>query len=117
MIDVRDKLRQAESQAPARLISIFPVDNADGTLDLIYVFQIGSEVVQYRYTVNEDEDIESLSDLFKGALNMEREAVDLFGLRIKGVEGGLLLGPESGVVKPLRKPPRQKEDNKEVEDA
>ncbi len=117
MIDVRDRLRQAEGQGPARPISIFPVDNADSTLDLIYMFQIGPEVVQYRYTVREDEEIESLSGVFRGALGMEREAVDLFGLRFKGVEGGLLLGPESGVVKPLRKPPKQKEAVKEAGDA
>jgi NADH:ubiquinone oxidoreductase subunit C len=113
MIDVRDRLRQAESLGPARLISIFPVDNADGTLDIIYMFQMGSEVVQHRYTIREDEELDSLSDLFKGALNMEREMVDLFGLKVKGVEGGLLLCPESGVVKPLRKPLKQRTEVKE----
>jgi Ni,Fe-hydrogenase III component G len=113
MIDVRERLRQIDPQAPARLISIFPVDNADGTLDVIYMFQVGGEVVLHRYVVSEDQEIESLSDLFKGALNMEREAVDLFGLRVRGVGGGLLLCPESGVVKPLRKPPRPSKGEKE----
>ena len=106
-VDVRERLRMKEGQGTSRLISVFPVDNADGTLDLIYMFQHGTEVAQYRYTVNEHEGLESLADLYKGALNMEREAVDLFGLRFKGVEGGLLLCPESGVVNPMRKPPKQ----------
>jgi len=117
MIDVRDKLRQAESLGPARLISIFPVDNANGTLDIIYMFQVGSEVVQHRYAIREDEELDSLSDLFKGALNMEREMVDLFGLKVKDVEGGLLLCPESGVIRPLRKPAKQTDERKEGGDA
>lgn len=107
MIDVRDQLRSMEGRGPARLISIFPLDNSDGTLDLIYMFQVGEEVIQHRYRVREDEELESLSSLYKGALNMEREIVDLFGLRFKGVEGGLLLCAESGVTKPLRKSIRQ----------
>jgi NADH:ubiquinone oxidoreductase subunit C len=117
MIDVRDRLKQAEEIGPARLISIFPLDNADGTLDIIYMFQVGADVMQHRYTIEEDEELSSLSDLFKGALNMEREMVDLFGIKVKGVEGGLLLCPESGVVKPLRKPPMPKTEAKEEEDA
>ena len=108
-VDVRERLRMKEGQGTSRLISVFPVDNADGTLDLIYMFQHGTEVAQYRYTIDEHEELESLADLYKGALNMEREIVDLFGLRIKGVEGGLLLCPESGVVNPMRKPSKQRE--------
>ncbi len=107
MIDVRDWLRKAGAGG-IRLISIFPVDNADGTLELIYMFQQGLEVVQHRYSIKEDEELESLTDLYQGALNMEREMVDMFGLRVKGVEGGLLLCPESGVARPLRKPLKQR---------
>jgi NADH:ubiquinone oxidoreductase subunit C len=114
-VDIRDRLRQAEGQGPVRPISIFPVDNANGTLDVIYMFQVGSEVVQHRYTVQEDEELDSLSDLYKGTLNMEREAVDLFGLRFKGVEGGLLLCPESGIVNPMRKPMKRNEKSPEEE--
>lgn len=118
-IDIRERLRQDVARGPSRLISIFPVDNADGTLDLIYMLQVGEEVVQHRYVVREDEELESLSDVYKGALNMEREIVDLFGLRFKGVGGGLVLCPESGVVTPLRKPLKQPapEGRKEGQDA
>jgi NADH:ubiquinone oxidoreductase subunit C len=114
-IDVRERLRAKEGQGTSRLISVFPIDNADGTLDLIYMFQHGTEVAQYRYTIDESQELESLADLFKGALNMEREAVDLFGLRFKGVQGGLLLCPESGVVNPMRKPQKQQEHTPEVD--
>jgi hypothetical protein len=41
---------------------------------------------------------------------MERENVDLFGMRFKGVQGGLLIVPGSGVVTPLRKPLKPKEE-------
>jgi len=36
-------------------------------------------------------------------MNFEREIIDLFGLRFKGVSGWLMLTPESGIVAPLRK--------------
>src|SRR5512137_839870 len=115
MIDIRDRLKRTESLGPARLISIFPLDNSDGTLDIIYMLQVGADVELHRYNIGENEELESLSDLFKGALNMEREMVDLFGIKVKGVEGGLLLCPESGVIRPLRKPLKSKAETKEGE--
>ncbi len=102
-IDVRERLQKAERYGPSRLIAIFPLDNADGTLDLVYVFQHNEEVVQYRYTIPADQQIESLTDLYKGALNMEREQVDLFGMDIKGIKPGLFL-TEGSPTRPLRKP-------------
>ncbi|HVO78121.1 MAG TPA: hypothetical protein VMS79_04550, partial [Methanomassiliicoccales archaeon] len=65
-IDVRDKLKKAERYGPSRLIAVIPLDNADGTIDLIYVFQHNEEVVQYRYTIPADSEIESLTDMYKG---------------------------------------------------
>ena len=38
-----------------------------------------------------DDELESITNLFEGVLNTEREAVGLFGLRFKGSRGGLLL--------------------------
>ncbi|MCU0862028.1 MAG: NADH-quinone oxidoreductase subunit C [Methanomassiliicoccales archaeon] len=102
--EVRRELAGIGPKGSARPISVFPVDNADGTLDMIYMFQIGQEVRLWRFAVREDQELPSISDLYKGALNMEREAVDLFGLRFAGVQGGLLLGPDSPVRAPLRKP-------------
>lgn len=107
--EVRRELAGIGPKGAARPISLFPVDNADGTLDMIYMFQIGQEVRLWRFAVGEDQELPSISDLYKGALNMEREAVDLFGLRFSGVQGGLLLGPESTARAPLRKPRRKAE--------
>jgi NADH:ubiquinone oxidoreductase subunit C len=101
--DLKKRLERSGPE-PSRLISIISLDNADGTLDLIYMFHRGAEVDQLRYRVNADQELETVSDLFKGALNMEREIIDLFGLRFKGVQGGLLIMPDSGIVAPLRKP-------------
>jgi NADH:ubiquinone oxidoreductase subunit C len=110
--EVRGQLAQFGPKGAARPISLFPVDNADGTLDMIYMFQLGEEVRTWRFTVREEDELPSISDLYKGALNMEREAVDLFGLRFKGVSGGLLLGPDSPVKAPLRKA-RKAQDGKQ----
>jgi NADH:ubiquinone oxidoreductase subunit C len=101
-VDLRGRLERGSTR-PSRLISIIPVDNADGTFDLIYMFQGGEGVEQYRYTFPAEEELDTISDLFKGALNMERENTDLFGLRFKGVPGGLLIMPGTGIVAPLRK--------------
>jgi len=101
--DLKNQLEKSGSE-PSRLISIIPLDNADGTLDLIYMFQIGDGLHQFRYQVRADQELDTISDLFKGALNMERENIDLFGMRFKGVQGGLLIMPGTGIVAPLRKP-------------
>jgi NADH:ubiquinone oxidoreductase subunit C len=101
--DLKNRL-EASGSGPSRLISIISLDNADGTLDLIYMFHRRAEVEQLRYRVSADQELETVSDLFKGALNMEREIIDLFGMRFKGVQGGLLIMPDSGIVAPLRKP-------------
>ncbi len=109
VIDVRQKLAKADRYGPSRLISVFPIDNADGTFELMYVFQHNEqEVVIHRYTIPAGAEIESLTDLYKGALNMEREAVDLFGVKFKGIEPGLFL-TEGSPRTPLLKPPKQKE--------
>ena len=43
------------------------------------------------------------ADMFPGAKNFEREIIDLFGLKFKGVEGGLLIMPSANIIAPLRK--------------
>lgn len=108
IIDLRKDLEKAERNGHSHLISIFPIDNADGTMDVIYMFQHNEDVVQYRYTIPSDLELGSLSDLYKGAYNMEREAIDLFGMRFNGVPPGLLIPPESDIKAPLRKPVQQK---------
>lgn len=102
--DLRAWISEATASAPLRLISIIPADNGDGTLRLVYMFQHGERVVQRAYTIRAEEEIDSIAGVFKGALNMEREDIDLFGLRFKGVEGGLLLSLGGPIAAPLRKP-------------
>jgi len=102
--DLKAKLIKADRFGPSRLISIFPLDNADGTIDIIYMFQQKDDVVQYRYKVKELVELDSISDLYKGAWNMEREAIDMFGIRFKGVPGGIFIMPEAGIKTPLLKP-------------
>ena len=104
IVDLKAKLIKADRFGPSRLICVFPLDNADGTMDMIYMFQQKDEVIQYRYKVREDAELDSLSDLYKGAWNMEREAIDMFGIRFKGVPGGIFIMPETGIKTPLLKP-------------
>ena len=54
-------------------------------------------------------ELESVANTFEyyaGAVNMEREIVDMMGLHFKGIVGGMLLEPGKGIVTPLRKPPK-----------
>jgi len=89
-----------------RLITIIPIDNADGTCELIYAFHYNNQYNEVRFTVKEDDELESLASYYAGAVNMERETVDMMGLHFKGIEGGMLLEPGKGIVTPLRKPPK-----------
>ena len=103
--DIGSKVdRMALKYPKPRLITIIPIDNADGTFELIYAFHYNNQYTEVRYTVKEEDELESLSTHYAGAINMEREVVDMMGLRIKGIEGGMLLTPGKGIVTPLRKP-------------
>jgi NADH:ubiquinone oxidoreductase subunit C len=87
----------------ARMITIVARENDDGTIELIYMFDQGGKMVNFRFTILPDWEVDSVVDIYKGALNMEREVVDLFGLRFKGVQPGLFLVPGKSAVAPLRK--------------
>jgi len=56
-----------------------------------------------RFVVEAEEEVDSISDIYAGATNMERENMDLLGMRFKGLEPGLLLVPGKSVKAPLRK--------------
>jgi NADH:ubiquinone oxidoreductase subunit C len=100
--EIRPKVMKM-SRVNAQLVAIIAVDLADGNFELIYSFFSRSELVNLRFVAPDGEEIESISDMFPGAMNFEREIIDLFGLRFKGIPGGLMLTPESGIVAPLRK--------------
>ncbi|HEY3419801.1 MAG TPA: NADH-quinone oxidoreductase subunit C [Methanomassiliicoccales archaeon] len=103
--DIKSKIDRMDLKYPKpRLITIIAIDNADGTFELIYGFHYNNQYTDVRYTVKADDELESLSSYYAGAVNMEREIVDMMGLHFKGIEGGLLLTPEKGIVTPLRKP-------------
>jgi NADH:ubiquinone oxidoreductase subunit C len=103
--DIKAKVdRMAFKYPRPRLITIIPIDNADGTFELIYAFHYNNQYTEVRYTVKEEDELDSLSSYYSGATNMEREMVDMMGLHIKGMEPGLLLTPGKGIVTPLKKP-------------
>ncbi len=87
----------------ARFITLVIQDKGDGTFELIYVFYLENGIVEKRFIIRPDWELESISNLWAGALLMEREAIDLFGIKIKGVQGGILLVPGKSPTAPLRK--------------
>ena len=106
--DIQERLDKMMKKGPKlRLISIFAADRRDGTFDLIYSFHGGDAVQDIRYIVKADDELASLSELYVGAICMEREVVDMFGLRFKGIAGGFLLDPERSPKTPLRLPPKE----------
>jgi NADH:ubiquinone oxidoreductase subunit C len=108
--DIKSKIDRMDLKFPKpRLITIIANDNADGTFELIYAFHYNNQYTEVRFTVKEDDELESLSSYYAAATNMEREIVDMMGLHFKGIQGGLLLEPGKGIVTPLRKPLKQQE--------
>lgn len=99
---VRDRTREMIG-AGARMIAIVARENDDGTIELIYVFDRDQKVVDFRFQILPEWEIESVADIFKGALTLEREVVDLFGLNIKGAAPWIFLEPGKSPVAPLRR--------------
>ncbi len=87
----------------ARMGGIIARENDDGTIELIYLFDRAGQMVNFRFVILPEWEVDSVVDIFKGALNLEREVVDLFGLHFKGVQPGLLLVLGMSNVAPLRK--------------
>jgi NADH:ubiquinone oxidoreductase subunit C len=86
----------------ARFVTLVVRDRGDGTFELIYVFHVENEIVEKRFVIHREWELESISDLWAGALLIEKEAIDLFGIKIKGLQGGILLVPGKSPVNPLR---------------
>jgi NADH:ubiquinone oxidoreductase subunit C len=108
--DIKSKIDRMDLKFPKpRLITIIANDNADGTFELIYGFHYNNQYTDVRFTIREEDELESLSSYYAAATNMEREVVDMMGLHFKGIQGGLLLEPGKGIVTPLRKPLKQQE--------
>jgi len=101
-VDIRTKVSRLD-KVGAQLIAITAVDLSDGNFELIYSFFSKSQLVNLRFTVADGYEIDSIADMFPGAKNFEREIIDLFGLKFKGIEGGLFIMPSANIVAPLRK--------------
>ena len=99
---VRERTREM-TEAGARMIAIVARENDDGTMELIYAFDRDQRIADFRFLILPEWEIDSVADLFKGALTLEREVVDLFGLHIKGVPPGIFLVKGKSPVAPLRK--------------
>lgn len=101
-LTVRDKVRDL-IDAGARMIGIVVRENEDGTMELIYLFDRRGRMEDFRFSVLPDQEIDSVADLFPGALSLEREAVDMFGLHFKGVRPWMFLVEGKSPVAPLRR--------------
>ncbi|GEM_PF-925520 len=99
---VRERTREM-IEAGGRLIAIVARENDDGTMEMIYAFDREQRMEDIRFLILPEWEIDSVADLYKGALTLEREVVDLFGLHIKGVPPGIFLVEGKSPVAPLRK--------------
>jgi NADH:ubiquinone oxidoreductase subunit C len=92
---------QGLHEEDARLITITGIDLGDA-IELVYHFD-REGIVNLRMMVDEDKEIPSISDTYFYAKLYEREVSEMFNLRIKGAEGGLLLSESLLGRAPLRK--------------
>lgn len=84
-----------------RLAAIVCEENGDG-LRMNYLYDVNGTLSAKEFFLLPDEEIDSISHIYSGARNMEREITDLYGLSIIGSPAGLLL-VEDSPVKPMRK--------------
>ncbi|OPY33125.1 MAG: NADH dehydrogenase subunit C [Methanomassiliicoccales archaeon PtaU1.Bin124] len=100
-----EKIAERQSLENVRLATIITVDKGDGNLELIYVLDVNGALTSINCEFPQDQELASLSSVFAGAENMEREIIDLMGIRFEGIRGGLFLEPGSSIIAPLRKQP------------
>lgn len=101
-MQLRSKLENL-GKAGARFSTLVGVDIDDDTLEVIYLFDHQGELLHLRIRYDFDETIPSISDIYPAAAILERELVDLFGVKVVDMEPYLLLEPGSGIEGPLRK--------------
>lgn len=107
--EVRERVRGMVSSG-ARMISIIARENDDGSIEIIYLFDRSGEMIDFRVQILPEWEMDSVADIYIGALSMEREVVDLFGLRFRGVQPGLFLEQGRSPLAPLRKKRDQKKE-------
>ncbi|MDW5564217.1 MAG: NADH-quinone oxidoreductase subunit C [Methanomassiliicoccus sp.] len=100
------KIRELSQEGAVRLVTIIASEDGAGGLELIYVLDRSGELLSIRSRCPLDEELETLSSVFAGAENLEREIIDLYGARFEGLKGGLLLRP-GDLVAPMRRTPAE----------
>lgn len=101
-IDVRQRFK-GFLDAGSRFIALVVRESEDGMFELIYAFDQGGKLADFRFSIPLDREVDSVADIYPGAMTAEREAVDLFGVRLKGVRPGLFLVEGKSPPEPLRK--------------
>lgn len=89
-----------------RFITATCVDNADGTLDVIYQFDKNIEMKNYKVTVKRGESVPSISKIYFCALLVENEMKELFDIDVKDIivdYGGHLILSDESLVAPMGK--------------
>ena len=68
----------------ARLCQICAVRIPDG-YELTYTFGKGMDLINYRVVVKTDDEVPSITPIYKAAFLYENEIVELFGTKITGI--------------------------------
>jgi ech hydrogenase subunit D len=55
------------------------------TFEIIYVYDKNYQLLNYRITVRQDEEIPSITGVYWGAFVYENEIHDLYGIHVKGI--------------------------------
>lgn len=99
----RELLREVQrlSDESARLITITGVDLGE-EIEVIYHFDL-EQIVNLRIILEYDQMLPTISEIFFPARLYERELCEMFGVKIRGVEGGILLSKDMLGKAPLRK--------------
>lgn len=98
----------------ARFVVMVCQDLGEGfSIDYYFNMSPGVDVKILRVTVSEEEEIPSISDIYRCAILNENEFQEFFGVRFSGIaidyKGNMFLAGDSPVT-PMRKPKSNKEE-------
>jgi ech hydrogenase subunit D len=102
--DLISRLRELASKG-GRLSAITGVDLGE-RIDVIYSVDVAYTLYNVRIEIDLEGEHVSVNDIFANAWMPENELSEMFGVKIKGVAGRLLLAPEDEGKAPLRKATR-----------
>ncbi|HEX2955153.1 MAG TPA: NADH-quinone oxidoreductase subunit C [Bacillota bacterium] len=87
-----------------RFITATCVDNGNGTNDVLYHFDKDLQMKHARITVGKEDEIPSISGIYFGAILVENEIKELFGVNIKNIAvdyGGHMLLNDNELEAPM----------------